>query len=205
MASAGYARRDLLTQGSRPWSRQPLRYYPDETGGVGPGRAFLEYGAGITADGVNVVFSDPAVFDEVFAGYGLTPGSVPYYAGIGINPDETLYTIGDQVNPGTVVNYWQASARPGYNDRIVTTNLAPRTALRLPLERKSLFARGSLEVADGHEAMLQLLLADYETSQVLGPTVSGTLLAPTTNPYIPVDLGRLLASPDERRRRRSGC
>ena len=196
VASAGYARRDLLKQGSRPWSRQPLRYYPDETGGVGPGRAFLDYGAGITADGVNVVFSDPAVFDEVFAGYGLEPGSFPYYEGIGVNPNGTLYTIGDQVNPGTVVNYWQASARPGYNDRIVTTNLAARTALRLPLERKSLFALGSLEVADGHEVVLQGLLADYETTQVLGPTFSGTLLAPTTNPYIPADLGRLLASRD---------
>jgi iron complex outermembrane receptor protein len=196
VASAGYARRDLLYQGSRPWSRQPLRYYPDETEGVGPGRAFLEYGSGITAEGVNVVFSDPVVFDEVFAGYGFAPGSVPYYAGIGINPDGTLHTIGDQVHPGTVVNYWQDSDRPGYNDRIVTTNLAPRTALQLPLERKSLFARGSLEVADGHEAMLQLLLADYATSQVLGPVSTGALLAPPTNPYIPADLGRLLASRD---------
>jgi len=194
VASAGYARRDLLTQGSRPWSSQPLRYYPDENGGVGPGRAFLEYGTGITADGVNVVFSDKDVFDEVFAGYGLAPGSFPYYEGIGVNPDGTLYTIGDQVHPGTVVNYWQASARPGYNDRMVTTSLAARTALRLPLERKSLFARGSLAVAEGHVVMLQGLLASYETSQVLGPTNSGTLLAPTTNPYIPADLGRLLAS-----------
>jgi len=196
VASAGYARRDLLNQGSRPWSRQPLRYYPDEADGLGPGRAFLEYGTGVTADGINVVFSDPAVFDDVFAGYGLAPGSVPYYAGIGINPDDTLYTIGDQVHPGTVVNYGQASARPGYNDRIVTTNLAARTALRLPLERKSLFARGSLEVVDGHEATLQLLLADYVTSQVLGPVRAGPLLVPTTNPYIPADLGRLLASRD---------
>lgn len=196
VASAGYAQRDVLYQGSRPWSRQPLRYYPDETEGVGPGRAFLEYGSGITAEGVNVVFSNPVVFDEVFAGYGFAPGSVPYYAGIGINPDDTLHTIGDQVHPGTVVNYWQASDRPGYNDRIVTTNLAAETALRLPLERKSLFARGSLEVADGHEAMLQLLLADYATSQVLGPVSTGALLAPPTNPYVPADLGRLLASRD---------
>jgi len=194
VASVGYAQRDLLYQSARRWSRQPLRYYPDEVGGVGPGRAFLGYGAGITSDGINVVFSDPVVFDEVFAGYGLAPGSVPYYAGIGINPDDTLYTIGDNIHPGTVVNYWQASARPGYNDRVVTTNLAARTALRLPLERKSMFARGSLEVADGHEATLQLLLADYETSQVLGPVRAGPLLSPTTNPYIPVDLARLLAS-----------
>jgi len=194
IASVGYAQRDLLYQSARPWSRQPLRYYPDETGGVGPGRAFLDYGAGITADGVNVVFSDLDTFEEVFAGYGFAPGSVPYYAGIGVNPDDTLYTIGDQVHPGTVVNYSQASARPGYNDRMVTTNLAERTALRLPLERQSLFARASLEVADGHEVALQGLLAGYETSQVLGPAVSGTLLVPTTNPYIPADLGRLLAS-----------
>lgn len=194
VASAGYARRDLLYQAARPWSRRPLRYYPDETGGVGPGRAFLEYGNGVTAEGVNVVFANRSVFDDVFEGYGYASGAVPYQAGIGVNPDDTLFTIGDQANAGSVGNYWQASARPGYNDRIVTTNLAARTALRLPLERKSLFARGSMEVADGHDVMLQWLLADYETSQVLGPPVTGTPLAPPTNPYIPADLGRLLAS-----------
>lgn len=194
LASAGYAKRASLFQDSRSRSRQPLRYYPDETGGVGPGRAFLAYGSGITAEGVNVVFSDRSVFNEVFAGYGYASGTVPYQAGIGVNPDGTLFTIGDQVNPGTVVNHYGAGSGPAYNDRIVTTNLAAETALQLPLERKSAFIRGTLELADSMRLLLQGLYADYSTEQVLGPPDSGILLAPPTNPFVPADLARLLAS-----------
>jgi outer membrane receptor protein involved in Fe transport len=194
MASAGYARRELLYQDDRSRSRQPLRYYPDESGGVGPGHALLDYGATITADGLNIVFSDPAAFDEVFSGYGFAPGSVPYYAGIGVNRDGSLYTIGDQVHPGTVVNYRGVTDSPGYNDRVVTTNLAPETALQLPLERKSLFLHGSFDVTDETSVLFQLLYADYTSSLALGPPDSGILLAPPTNPYVPADLSRLLAS-----------
>ncbi len=194
MASLGYARRGLLYQDDRGWSRQPLRYYADESVGVGPGRAFLDYGTGINAEGVNVVFSDRTVFDEVFAGYGFAPGTVPYQAGIGVNPDGSLYTIGDQVNTGTVVNYQGATDAPGYNDRIVTTNLSSETALQLPLERKSAFIRGTLDLNETTRLLLQGIYADYSVAQVLGPPDSGILLAPPTNPYLPADLGRLLAS-----------
>jgi outer membrane receptor protein involved in Fe transport len=194
VASLGYAKRDLLYQDARARSRQPLRYYSDEASGVGPGQAFLDYGSGITAEGVNVVFADPVVFDEVFARYGFEPGSVPYQAGIGVNADGTLYTIGDQATSGTVVNYQQPSPRPGYNDRIVTTNLAGETALQLPLERRSAFVAATLDLTDTTRLLVQGLFADYSTSQVLGPPDSGILLVEPTNPYIPSDLGRLLAS-----------
>ena len=194
VVSAGFARRELLYQDDRARSRQPLRYYPGETAGIGPSEAFLDYGATITADGLNIVFADPAVFDEVFSGYGFTPGSVPYYPGIGVNSDGSLYTIGDQVHAGTVVNYHGGTAHPGYNSRVVTTNLAAETALQLPLERKSMFLHGSFDVTDESSVLFQLLYADYTSSLVLGPPDSGILLAPPSNPYVPADLSRLLDS-----------
>jgi iron complex outermembrane recepter protein len=192
--SAGYARREGVRQTDRAFSQHPLRYFPDETNGVGPGGAFVDGGASVTAEGINVVFASQAAFDQVFARYGYAPGSVPYQAGIGVNLDRTLFTIGNQITPGSVVNYRGPQDEQRRNDRQLTTSLAAETALQLPLERSSLFLRGTFDWSESDSVQAQLLYADYATRIELGPPDSGIVLASPASPYMPADLAELLAA-----------
>jgi outer membrane receptor protein involved in Fe transport len=194
VAYLGYAEREQINQGDRHYTQYPFQYYPDETDGYGPGGAFLGGGSGVTEEGVNVIFSNPAVLSSIFASYGYPPGTVPYQAGIGINPDRTLFTIGDERTPGSVVNFRGEIDPVMYNDRIHTYNYAPPTALLLPLERTSLLVRGRFEFAPQAEGYGQVLYADYSATRQLAPTESGILLVPPLNPYMPPDLLTLAAS-----------
>jgi outer membrane receptor protein involved in Fe transport len=194
LAYLGYAERELVTQDQRRSSRRMLAYYPDETEGLGPGGAFLGSGSGVMEEGVAVVFSDPEVFERVFETYGYAPGTAFYYPGLGVNTDRTVFTIGDNRTPGSVVNF-RGEVDPRYfNDRQHTFDTAPTTALQLPLERISAIVRGRFEFSPAYEAYGQLIYADYSSTRQLAPTGSGILLVPPTNPYIPADLGTLLAS-----------
>lgn len=192
--AAGYARRDGLRQVDRDFSAVPLAYYADETGGVGPGGAFLQGFGGIPAEGLNIVFASEDAFERVFERYGYPPGTVPYQGGISVNADETLFTFGDGITAGTVVNYRGPQDPRLFNDRRVSLSLAPWTALQLPLERRSLFLRGTLEVSEDATVEAQLIHVDYETSSELGPPGTGIVLASPRNPYVPADLAELLAS-----------
>jgi iron complex outermembrane recepter protein len=192
--SAGYARRERLRQVDRDFSAVPLAYYPDETGGVGPGGAFLQGFSGIPAEGLNIVFASQEAFDRVFERYGYPPGSVPYQGGISINADGTLFTFGDGINAGTVVNFRGPQDPRLFNDRRVSLSLAPWTALQLPLERKTLLVRSSFDWTDGATVEAQLLYADYETRAEIGPPGTGIVLASPGNPYVPADLAELLSS-----------
>jgi outer membrane receptor protein involved in Fe transport len=193
-AYLGYAERDQVDQGDRPYTKHPYIYYPDETGGHGPGGAFLGGGSAITDDGFAVVFSNPVVFRDLFASYGYPPGSIPYQPGVGVNADGTVFAFGDGVTPGSVANYRGEIDPVMYNDRALTFNTAPFTALQLPLQRVSAFLRGRFEVSPASEAYAQALYADYSATRQLAPADSGILLVPPTNPYLPPDLARLVAS-----------
>jgi len=194
VAYLGYAERELVTQDARRASRRVLEYYPDETEGLGPGGAFLGSGDGVLEEGVAVVFSDPEVFERLFETYGYAPGTAPYYPGVGTNPDRTVFTIGDNVTPGSVINF-RGEIDPRYfNDRALSFDTAPKTALQLPLERTSAILRGRFEFSPAVEAYAQLLWADYTATRQIGPTSSSILLVPPTNPFIPPDLGTLVAS-----------
>jgi outer membrane receptor protein involved in Fe transport len=90
MGYAGYTERDQVNQGDRSLSRYPLQYFPDEKNGIGPRQAFIAAGSTIIEAGNSILFSSPAVFDDVFASYGYAPGTVPYQASLSVNPDGTL-------------------------------------------------------------------------------------------------------------------
>jgi outer membrane receptor protein involved in Fe transport len=194
VAYVGYAEREQVNQGDRRHTEYPYIYYPDETNGYGPGGAFLGGGSGRTEDGYFVIFSDPAVFSQLFASYGYPPGTAPYYPGVGVNEDQTVFTFGDDVTPGSVVNYRGEIDPVMYNDRLLTYNTAPLTALQLPLERTSLYLRGQYEVSASAEAYAQAIYADYSATRQLPPADSGILLMPMSNPYLPPDLRRLAES-----------
>ena len=193
-AYLGYAEREQVNQGDRPYAKYPYLYYPDETDGYGPGGAFLAGGSGLTEDGYAVIFSNPVVFQQLFASYGFPPGTAPYYPGVGVNADGTVFTYGDDETPGSVVNY-RGEIDPAFvNDRLLTYNTAPLTALQLPLERTSVFLRGRYEAGPAAEAYVQAIYADYTTTRQLSPADSDILLVPMSNPYIPPDLRTLAQS-----------
>ena len=195
MAHAGFAQREQIGQTERNFSRFPLTYYPDEAGGLGPGGSFLVGGAGVTEEGVAVVFTNPAAFNQLFAGYGYAPGSVPLQAGFGVNPDRTVFAIGDGVTAGSVANFrGERDAVLPYDDRAHTYDFAPSTALQLPLERSSLFVRGTFEWSPHAESYLQAIYTDYTATRQLAPTEAGISLVPPSNPYVPEDLRTLLAA-----------
>jgi outer membrane receptor protein involved in Fe transport len=189
----GFAEREQVNQGERRHSRAPYRYYEDETEGRGPGGAFLGSG-GIAEDGYAVIFSNPAVYGQLFASYGYPPGTALYQAGVGANLDGTVFAFGDGETPGSVVNYRGEIDPAMVNSRSLTYNTAPYTALQLPLERTSALVRGSFAITSSIEAYAQALYADYSATRQLAPTDSGILLVPPTNPYLPADLRRLADS-----------
>ncbi len=190
----GYARRTPIQQSDRNFSRYPLDYVPGITDGLGPGGAFLGSGSSITQNGLNIVFADRSVFDNVFASYGYAPGSVSYQAGIGVNTDGTLFTIGNGAE-GSVVNYRGERDPVMYNDRNFNVyNFAPNTALLMPLERVSAFLRGTFALTDAVDGYVQALYADYSVERRLASAAGGIALIPATNPFIPADLATLLAS-----------
>ncbi len=140
------------------------------------------------------MFSSRPVFDSVFASYGYPPGSAPYQAGIGVNADGTLFTIGNGAE-GSVVNFRGERDPVMFNDRNYNVyNFAPDTALLLPLERSSVFLRGTFALTDAVDVYLQALYADYSVERQLAPAAAGIALIPATNPFIPADLATLLAS-----------
>ena len=198
MGYVGYTERGQVNQSDRTFSRIPLKYYPDETHGVGPGGAFLGSGSTVTEEGLSVVFTDPAVFDNLFASYGyppgtIPPGTIPRFAGIGVNPDGTVFTTGDDVHPGSVANYRGAVDPDLSNSRSHTYNYAPTTALQMPLDRTSVFLHGTYDFSPSAQGYLQALYSDYSLSRQLAPVAAGIMLIPPTNPYVPADLGTLLA------------
>jgi outer membrane receptor protein involved in Fe transport len=193
MGYVGYTERDQVNQGDRRFSRYPLQYFPDEKNGIGPRNAFIASGSTIVEAGDSVLFSNPAVFSRVFASYGYDPGTVPYQALLGVNPDGTLFAFGDGT-PGSVANVRREQDPALVNDRYYTYNLAPTTALQMPLERTSLFVHGTFEFSPEAEGYVQALYSDYSVNRQLAPVDAGIMLIPVTNPYIPADLRTLLAS-----------
>jgi iron complex outermembrane recepter protein len=194
IAHAGYAQRDEVTQADRSFAKYPLRYVPGLTGARGPGGAFEASGSGITPDGVNVVFGNRNVFNNIFAAYGYPPGSVPYQAGIGVNADGSLFTIGNDA-AGSVVNYRGERDPVMFSDRAYNVyNFAPDTALQMPLQRVSAFARGELDLTESLDVYAQVLYADYSVERQLASAPISIALIAARNPFLPTDLSTLLAS-----------
>jgi outer membrane receptor protein involved in Fe transport len=198
VAYVGYAERAQINQDARKVSRYPLEYFADVSDGRGPGGAFIPSGSTVTDDGINIVFSSRAVFDNLFAGYGYPPGSVPPVgkppqAGLGVNPDGSIFTTGTG-EPGSVVNFRGVRDPVMFNDRFYSLNSAPETALQMPLDRRTVFVRGKFALTDQAEAYLQGLYTYYTVNRQLESAAAGIALIPVTNPFIPADLSMLLAS-----------
>ena len=124
------------------------------------------------------------------------PGCVPYQTQFGVNDDRTLFTQGT-FDPGSVANFRGEQDPLLYNGRRYTYNYAPFNYLQLPLNRTSIFGRGTFELGDDIEFYAQALYADYSADQALAPTPAMTIVVPVSNPYLPADLKLLADSREE--------
>lgn len=191
--------RELVTQGDRGFSRYSLNYVGPGNGTLGPGDAFIAGGsiaieegaAFLPISGANPI--SQAAFDALFAGYGYTPGSVPFQESFGFNDDGTLFAQGD-FTPGSVANYRGVQDPVLANDFAVLYNFAPANALQLPLERTSAFGRLSYDLSNSVRVYADGLYGDYSVFQQLAPTPAFFVFMPRSNPYVPDDLALLLDS-----------
>ena len=81
-----------------------------------------------------------------------------------------------------------------FNEHLYTYNFSPFVAMQLPLERKSAFVRTEFDLGESASVYAQGLYADYSVSLQAAPTPLFDTFLPVTNPFIPDDLGLLLAS-----------
>jgi iron complex outermembrane recepter protein len=191
--------RKLVTHGDRRFSRYAYNHVGAGNGTLGPGDAFIAGGSTIIEEGVAflpITGANPisqATFDQVFEGYGFTPGSVPFQQVIGTNNDGTVFARGD-FRPGSVANYRGDQDPVLANDLAVLYNFAPPNALQLPLERTSAFGRLSYNFSNSLRLYADGLFGDYLVSQQLAPAPVQFVFMPRSNPYIPTDLALLLDS-----------
>jgi iron complex outermembrane recepter protein len=195
----GRSERRLVTHGDRDFSRYALNYVGPGSGNLGPEDAFVAGGSPFIEEGLAFLpIGGPnalsqAAFDELFAGYGYEPGSVPLQPFFGFNDDGTVFTLGNNT-PGSVANFRGELDPAVASDRIYGYNFAPSNALQLPLERSSVFSRASFELSDTTRLYADGLYADYTVNQHLAPTPVLMVFMPRSNPYIPADLAALLDS-----------
>jgi iron complex outermembrane receptor protein len=191
--SVSHAEREQLNYDARRFSRYSLAYEGEGVGDLGPGNSFVSFGSGNIEEGrVRIFDLDPAAFEDVFAGYGFSPGTVPVSGFIGFNADRTLFSQGTG-DPGSVANFRGDIDPIAFSDRFYTYNFAPDNALQLPLERTTAFAALRFDLTTDTELYAQGLYAEYSSDNQLAPTPAQFFMPPS-NPYVPGDLKRITDS-----------
>jgi len=138
-----------------------------------------------------------AAINSYFAQFGAAANSVPNTGLIGFNSDGSLFAAG----PPTVVNFETLTDSQGR--RVNDINLGAvgnRSYFALaqtPLERWSIFSKGTYDFGGGLQAYGQALATNYSSTVPGDGSVTNARQLPTvpvTNPFIPAALKVLLAS-----------
>lgn len=136
-----------------------------------------------------------SVLNSLFQGYGVTSpisNSVP----LGFNNDGTLFTETGAANYRGPIGYfhpWWYGVIGGN----VRMPVGPQLQLENALDRHNLFSKLDYEIAPGLMAYGQVLYADWHVETDSGASLTQFGAAdtiPVTNPFIPADLGTVLAS-----------
>lgn len=146
----------------------------------------------LVPDGGNL--PSQAVVTSVFSGYGVS-AAVPRTSFFGFNNDGTLFR---RNAPAGSFNYRGPTTGPfistptlfGYDGSYYNF-------IQTPLERYTVFGRGEYEVSDGITLYAQGSYAHSKARNQGSEPVLATpwdLRIPVTNPFIPADLARVLAS-----------
>lgn len=134
-----------------------------------------------------------AAVNAIFARYGAAPGSVSRSSTFSFNADGSVF------RPQNLLGY------TGPTDglyAVVGNNLLADTGYfnfaQIPLERYTAFGRAEFEASDAITLYAQGLYTRYDAETTGPPPNSSStvniLNVPVTNPFIPADLGALLAS-----------
>jgi outer membrane receptor protein involved in Fe transport len=172
--SLGYTDRDIVGYQSRP-------FFQRHQGGTD-----LRLPIGVYAPGGNAP-TQQAV-NDLFAAYGIAPGSVVRTSALALNRDGSLFSA----NNG-VFNFrgdWGALL---FNTGRQVNNLNQFLVLQAPLERITAFARVTYDLTPGITAYAQAHYVDYDTRIYVEPG-NTSISVPITNPFIPAVLRPLLAS-----------
>lgn len=132
--------------------------------------------------------------NNIFAGYGVAPGTVSRSTPLSFNLDGTLFAP-----PGSV-NYRGSTSLPyiNYGNRL-SYALSDLYTAQTPLTRYNVFTRATYEIADDIELFVEGWYTNYYVSTGgiyanAGSSSGATLYVPVTNPFIPADLQTYLAS-----------
>jgi outer membrane receptor protein involved in Fe transport len=143
-------------------------------------------GALIQGDATNL--PSQAALTALFGSYGAAAPA--RNATFSINPDGTVFTatspvLNYRVPPGGIYTLVNGRVGIAYGETY---------ALQAPLERFNVFGRASYDLTDNVEAYAQVSHVQYTTQfNVFGGSVR-ELTIPSTNPFIPADLRRILDS-----------
>jgi len=154
------------------------------------GQADLPYG-NFVATGTNL--PQQSVVDQVFAQYGVAPGTVKPGDTLSFNDDGTLF------RPTGVVNY-----RGALNDDFVITpdnnlvrNIGADQLLVAPTQRFSAFNRTEYNLTEDITVYGQALATRYDAYTNFGAAIQNggwSAAVPIDNPFIPDDLRTILQS-----------
>ncbi len=132
-----------------------------------------------------------AVVNDVFAAYGVAPGSVLNSRSMGFNDNGTLFgQIGAWNYQGPTTEFFST---------VGGTVRQPVTFQEFvinPMKRKSFFAKFDFNITDSTTAYGQFLYNKTTSTGQVGwsPTLFVVPTVPATNPFIPADLATILAS-----------
>ena len=172
VVSLGYTKR-----GTIPFSDVPFyRNYP--------GYTEFHDGEGVFDPAGNA--PSQAAINNLFSGYGVTPP--PNSSLLSINPDGTVFAA----NNGLANFKGGPGLRPTQAGDALAYALIYST-VQTPLERYTLFARSTYDVAPTVKAYVQAQFVNY-TSDTIAESGNTELSIPITNPFIPASLVPLLAS-----------
>jgi len=128
-----------------------------------------------------------AALDSVFAQYGVAAGAVPRNSRIGFNQDQTLFSASNGPD-----NYRGPSSLL-YNNGSQLNNLNQFSIIQVPLERYTLFGKGTYDLSPAVSTYLQFNFSKHETTTI-AEAGNNAISVPVTNPFISDDLAALLAS-----------
>ena len=133
-----------------------------------------------------------ASVDQVFAQYGVAPGTVGRTRALGFNDDNTLFPT-----TGSIVNY-QGPQRPYMivdGTRVVHA-AGQYISLVQPLDRYGVFGKLNYDVTDNVRFYSQFNFSQNDVDTTAGPTQITVNMSPD-NPFVPADLRTVLASRDD--------
>jgi outer membrane receptor protein involved in Fe transport len=172
--SVGYTERDSVGYQSRP-------FFQRNQGGTD-----LRLPIGVYAPGGNA--PTQAAINDLFATYGVAPGSVVRTSGLALNQDGSVFSASNGV-----FNFRGDWGSLLFNTGRQVNNLNQFLVLQAPLNRITAFGRITYDLTPGIEAYAQAQYVDYDTHIFVEPG-NTSLSIPIGNPFIPQVLRPLLAS-----------